>query len=312
MSDEREFLSEEEAARLWSRAAQLQAEAAQRAELALGPGSESAGDDESAPESGYALEHVVAAASEAGIGPEYLEAALVELRTQRALGDAGSARVWRTSRLLLGSREDAVSARRVVRADVQSVLAAMEAVLPADPYKLVLRDRKGDPTRGGVLVFDIPGAGLTGIEKGGFVGDASWANFRQVYATVTPRALEPGTSEMVVRAPVAWAMNLNASVAAAFLTAGSGVGIAVGAAGAVAIGTIATGGVATVLGAVCIAAVGGVGALGSLRGFRAIYRYALHRGENALEGLLSAVAAHAEGGWGLVPPPSHPPKEESW
>lgn len=114
-----------------------------------------------------------------------------------------------------------------------------------------------------------------------------------------------------MRAPVAWAMNLNASVAAAFLTAGSRVGIAVGAAHAVAIGTIATGGPATVLGAVGIAAVGGAGALYSARGFRSIYRYALRRGENALEGLLSVVAAHAHGGWGLVPPPSHAPKEES-
>ena len=46
---------------------------------------------------------------------------------------------------------------------------------------------------------------------------------------------------------------------------------------------------------------GGAGAAAGLSGFRAIYRYGHRRGTQGLEALLAAVAARAEGGWGIAP-----------
>ncbi|MEE8147513.1 MAG: hypothetical protein V3T24_07920, partial [Longimicrobiales bacterium] len=88
MESDPEFLTEEEAARLWQRAAQLQAEAARRAEKsgsekAESKGAESATADVAPPE-GYALTHVRSAALEVGITDEFVDAALADLRAERA------------------------------------------------------------------------------------------------------------------------------------------------------------------------------------------------------------------------------------
>ena len=89
MDSDPTFLSEEEAARLWQRAAQLQAEAARKAEE-LAQAAD--GAHESAPENkdvdapgGYALTHVRSAALEVGIGSEFMDAALADLRAEGAL-----------------------------------------------------------------------------------------------------------------------------------------------------------------------------------------------------------------------------------
>ena len=51
-----------------------------------------------------------------------------------------------------------------------------------------------------------------------------------------------------------------------------------------------------------VATAAGVAGAGSLGGLRAVYRYGLGRGTKALDGLLAAVAAKAEGGWGIAEP----------
>ena len=84
MEDLREGpLTEEEAARLWSRAAQLQAEAIRRSEASE---TAEASADLVARE-GYDLEHVRTAAIEAGIGAEHFDAAL--RRFKRSCEKAG-------------------------------------------------------------------------------------------------------------------------------------------------------------------------------------------------------------------------------
>ncbi len=70
-----DYVSEEEAAKLWRRAAQLQAEAAQRAEAAAHE-TERASLSTPTTSDGYHLAHVRSAATEAGIGGEFVEAAL--------------------------------------------------------------------------------------------------------------------------------------------------------------------------------------------------------------------------------------------
>ena len=76
-NDEEQRLSEEVAARLWKRAAELQSEAARRIEATSLQETE-ADNSEPATE-GYALGHVRQAAEEAGISGEFVDAALAEV-----------------------------------------------------------------------------------------------------------------------------------------------------------------------------------------------------------------------------------------
>lgn len=297
MTDHPERLSEAEALRLWQRAAQLQAEAARRAEA------RAAGEEDRSPggavarrdEDGYALEHVRAAALEAGITEEHVEAALAELVADRAM--AASAPVGRQpiSDWVLGHPPDAVEARRVVLADVHGVLAAMEEVLPAEPYGLLLRERLGDPAQGGTLVFDLQGVGFA-VGGTGFKADASFADLRQVLATLVPLPGEPPRTELILRSPVAWARRINAALIGGL----SGVGGSAGLAAGVALGALlsplgpAVAGVAVATGLVG-------GARLTLGGLRKLHRYGLGKGTKTLEALAATVAARAEGGWGFLP-----------
>jgi hypothetical protein len=293
-----DHLSEEEATRLWRRAAELQAEAARlREAAALGPGEP---DEDPSSEGGYALTHVRAAAIEAGIGEEYVDAALADIRAERDVA-AGVGR-RSISRAILGDPPDTLACRRRIRAGAADVLRAMEAVLPKEPYGLALIDRSGDPLAGGSLVFDIPGASVTAGAQPGLVGDASWADMRQVYVQVQAAPDQEGASDVTLRAPVAWAWRINAGVATGIGALGLGFGSLAGTAVATAI-TAATGGAG--LGAIAAALAVGIGGAGGGAGgvalTRVLHRSALRRGERSLRNMLSAVAAEAEGGWGIAP-----------
>lgn len=300
-----EFLTEEEATRLWKRAAELQAEAARRAELlpaGTSPDDGAAADaKEDAP--GYALEHVRQAAVEAGIDGTFVDAALADLRAERALGEGRRGRGF--AYRFLGRPADAVTARRTIQASVPAVLEAMERVMPREAFGLVLRDRIGDPAEGGVMVFDIPGAGFSGAGQASFVGAASYADFRQVHATVV--AVGDAT-EVTLRGPVAWARPLNAGIGAVIDVLGAGLGMALGsgAAAGAAAGLTALGLAAAAPWAAATLVVAGVagGATGGHNLFRRLYRHGLSKGEAALESLLGAIAMEAEGGWGLSRLPS--------
>jgi hypothetical protein len=296
MDHDRDTLSEAEAQRLWRRAAELQAEAARRAEVRVAE--EETGEDGGPHRregDGYALVHVRAAAVEAGIGEGFVEAALAEVRAERAVSEVGGAPRRPISRWVLGNPSGAVTARRVVRATPRAILAAMEDVLPHDPFRLTLRDRMGDPLQGGVLIFDIQGASFTGT-GGGFIGDASFADLRQVLVTVAAQPDTPPATSVTVTAPVAWAWRLNAGLTLGLTTLGGVLGI-------VLVGSVAGGlGFLGPVGAGLLTALSGTAAAsGALTGFRALHRYGLGRGERALDSLLAAVAARAEGGWGIAP-----------
>ncbi|HKJ02953.1 MAG TPA: hypothetical protein VJ997_10875 [Longimicrobiales bacterium] len=298
MTDEEDFLTEAEATRLWQRAAQLQADEARRAEARATSDAESAegGRGERVERTeGYALAHVRTAAVEAGIGEEFVEAALAEVQSDRVMRRATGFGKRRLSRWVLGHPDDSLAARRVVHAAPADVLAAMEALFPNEPYTLTLRDRVGNPTAGGTLVFDIQGVGFSTAAQPGFRGDASYADVRQVYATLAPLPGAEDRTEVTLRAPVAWAYGINAAVSGA-MTAVSG-GIAL-------MASFAVGALSGLLGPVgmglLVATGGGLGTAGGLAGFRALYRYGHGRGTRALDALLAAVAAKAEGGWGIA------------
>lgn len=297
VSESPEYLSEQEATRLWQRAAELQAEAARRAEArssqehALTAGT----DEDDGDRTGYDLVHVRGAAVEAGIGEEFVDAALADIRAERAAAVVGPAGDRPISRWFLGDPPGSVTVRRTIQAEPRAVLSAMESVLPEPPFSLVLKDRSGDPANGGILTFDIPNASFTPSELQGFTMDASWADFRQVLASLRPLPGTPASTELTVRAPVAWAWRINALISGTISGGGGMVGAVLG----FAVASAVTGGALPVM--LVAGAVAAVGATGlSAMGMRAAYRYGLGKGERGLEGLASAVATRAQGGWGLT------------
>jgi len=301
MTDKKtQHLSEAEASNLWKRAAELQAEAAQRAEAEPEDPVEAPPDE--APDSdGYALEHVRAAALEAGIGSEFVDEALGELSVTRALPVAPGGPLDRLGCRFFGQPPDNIEVSRVILAPVESVLRSMVKIFPAIPYKLVLKDQRGDPRKGGVLIFDIDGAGFTVSE--GWTGAVSWADMRSVYASVRRIDGPTPSCELTVRAPVAWARGINLGIGTVLTAIGSGfTGL---------MGVVAGEGITNVADALGRSSLGFIAALtvfamfvlagggGTAFGFRRLYHYGLGKGTKALETLVSAVALDAQGGWGF-------------
>jgi len=280
--DDSEILSEEEAARLWERAAQLQAEAAKHVEAPEVHGAE-------LPPAGYALAHVRSAALEAGIGDEFVDAALADLRAERAIPAVDTGKSF--ARSFLGNPPHTITVRRVIDATPREVLTAMEAVFPEEPYRLTLTDQEGDPLDRGVLIFDIPGTGNPFSQ--GFSHAMREGGLKQVFVSLRPIEGSTPSCEMTVYSPVT-SHKLGLGIGSIVSALGGGAGVGIGAAVG---GGLAALGVAS--GLVVLVPIGGLfvgGGLG-MKGYRALYRYAMRLGRNALEGLVGAVAVRTRGVW---------------
>jgi len=282
---EQVILSGDDAARVWRLSAQLQAEAT--GGVATPEIAGALGDRCS---SGYPLTLVRSAAREAGIDDTYMDAALADLRAWQVLSGAGRGHslAWR----LLGHPPDMIVARRVIDAGAADVVAAMQSILPGEPYRLALRDRQGDPQHGGVLLFDMPG--MKSPFERGFGYETNEIGLRQMLVSL--RAIEgPSPScEMTVHSAVT-AHNTGFTVGIVAATVAGAVGAGIFGALGVAVG----GALGIAAGVVPVAGVSGglAGAALGIKGFRAVYRFAARRAHAALEGLLGAVAARAEGAW---------------
>ena len=311
MDRDPKFLSQEEAARFWQRAAQLQAEAAQKAEaLAGGPEGEEADVD---PREGYALTHVRSAALEAGISEKFMDAALADLHAERAL--PRKKRRWGLARWILKNPSETITVRRVIEAPPEAVIAAMQDVFPREPYRLTLTDQKGDLLTGGVLVFDIQGFGGTGVPEG-LARDASWSALRKVLVSLRPIEGTTPSCEVTLRGPVGWSYGTDV-FQGVLVTGFAGVpGVLLGVLG-FGLANVPEGGPLTALAAILIAGGGLVGGGLGVKGYRALYRVGIQRAKKALEGLLGALAGHAEGGWRITPlvdggpPPALPGASDS-
>ncbi len=300
MESDPEFLTEEEAARLWQRAAQLQAEAARRAEKAGSEKAESKGAESAtadvAPPEGYALTHVRSAALEVGITDEFVDAALADLRAERALPQ--DKRGWRLARWFLKDPPETQTARRVIEASAADVLSATEAVFPAEPYRLTMTDRQGDPLEGGFLVFDVQG--LNSPFPRDFALEAKYGGIRQVFLSLRPMEGATLSCEVTLRSPVAWSHNQDLAVGGVVTGISGAIGLGLGLAGAAAVAAIGLSGIGVVVAPAILVAGGATGGGLGVKGYRAMYRYAMRRGHRALDGLLGAVASRAEGGWGIT------------
>ena len=305
MDSDPAFLPEEEAARVWQRSAQLQDEAARRAEKAESEKAGSEGAESEAAESatadvappeGYALTHVRSAALEVGITDEFVDAALADLRAERALPQ--DKRGWRLARWFLKDPPETQTARRVIEAAAADVLSATEAVFPAEPYRMTLTDRQGDPLKGGFLVFGVQG--LNSPFPRDFALEAKYGGIRQVFLSLRPVEGATPSCEVTLRSPVAWSHNQDLAVGGVVTGITGAMGLGLGLAGAAAVAAIGLSGIGVVVAPAILVAGGATGGALGVTGYRAAYRSAMRRGQRALDGLLGAVASRAEGGWGIT------------
>jgi hypothetical protein len=270
-------LSEEEAARVWSQAAQLQADASGGEDTP-----QITGSDDGVPYAGYEVSEVRSAAHEAGIAPEFVEVALADLRVERAFPRAKKGQSL--ARRFLNDPPDTITVRKVVEATPEEVFSAMQAVFPNEPFRLTLTDQQGDPLNGGLLVFDLPKT-KNPFERG-FAFETSEGGLRQLFVTLRPVEETRLSCELTVRSP-ATMHRTGFGLGMLAATLGGGAGLA------------GFGALGLALGMGPLAGIGGL-ALGAglgMKGFRALYAFALRRAGTALERLVGAVATRATGLW---------------
>jgi len=261
-------LSEQEARRVWRRAAELQARAA-----SVGPSDLPVAMTRA---DGLSVAEVAAAAEEAGIGSEYVQLALAEVEGSAAIGDAKPG-VQALGRRLIGEPFDAIEAERTIPAGVEETWPALMRVFAGPPFGLVLSEAWGeDPRADGVLGFDVEGS-ATGASQ--FQSKLNLADIRRLLVMLRPGE-RASQCRVIVRAPFE-RRGLNLSIQAIFTAAGgtAGAGIGVGVAALASLGLAAP---------IVLAAAGaGVGAVG----YRALYRWCVRQGRRALDQVLGALAA---------------------
>lgn len=290
VGDDNETMGEDEAVRLWERAADL----ARAAEVAKATAMATRIDAPTRPpgqaaSGGYALAHVRSAALEAGIAPEFVDAAVADYRAEQVLSQTGTGSAF--VRWFLDNPPDTITARRVVAKPAHEVLAAMEALFLVEPYRLLLVERRGDVLAGGTMVFDIhsnaspfnPGFGYQMRDSG----------VRQLAVALHPIAGDVSSCEVTIHGRVSSQVvstGLGLLLSSLAGAAGTAVGLVAG---------VAVAGLGVSTGIVPLLVIGGaaMGGAGGTKGFRALYRRSMHNGTRALEGLLDAIAGLAQGGW---------------
>ncbi len=298
-NDEQQRLSEEMAARLWRRAAELQAEAARHAEMrSLLPAEAETSDEDT---TGYVLAHVRQAAEEAGIAGEFLDAALAEVAAGVAVGDHQSSVLDKIALRLLESPPDSLEVRRVIAASAEDIYQTMQVVLPAAPYFLTLRDIQGDVLHGGVMIFDLPA-----VTTGGFVYDLSFSGIKQLTASI--HRVDDTSCEVVVRGSLRRGRRIAGGIfgtvtaaATGFGALAGGVGLSVVVGAALGVGTLGLVPLVAGFGLVGGASLGGASRAMS----RKLYASFLDRGVHALEGLLGTLNLSVVSGWGVGGGPSN-------
>jgi hypothetical protein len=312
-------LSSAEAAAVWRRAAELQAEAAERLEQRMRTGTETrtlmpgttAGTMDSAemgtePRDAYRLRDVEAAAVEAGISQRYVALALDELRAQPgavAVAPDISAFKERFATRLLGTAQRTLSVTRRFALPPRAALSALGRTWQGFPWSLTLRDTLGGhPLDGGVMVFDLPGMTSNTDYKW------TWTRYGvyvpQVRASLAAVAGDSRACEVTMAIDLRAGLGVN--LWGYGLVAGGGAGLA-GLLGAVA-GKAALGLAGlTLLGPAAAAAIVGGAALAASSG--PLYRWEIRKAEAELRSALAAIDAglRALDIFGEAPPPLPPP-----
>ncbi len=301
-------LSETQAAAIWKRAAQLQAEAASRLEKSSAAEASRRVEGPAATE-GFRARDVEQAAVEAGISQRFVALALAEVRepgtSVPAIMEDGSARD-RMVTTVLGTSQRSLSASRIIRHPPREVLKALGRTLQASPFMLALQDQVGGhPLDGGILVFDLPSMTQLGTGTTGHFTYVRWGVYaQQVRATVRPIASDPHATEVTLYIDLRPGLTAN-------LWGAGGAGAFSGVLGGVIGGAILK--KAAILG---VAFGGGFAVAGlfaggaGLLGWRAYYRWAVRTAQTELDRAISAIEMSLRSAdiFGELPPPSTPPR----
>lgn len=289
-------LSEDQAALVWKRAAQLQAEAAARLERqtrtnaarALAADAGTAAAPGAPPTSAYRVQDVEAAAVEAGISQRFVALALSELPRDRALAapdDEGSLRD-RVGTALIGPLQRSLSVSRVIRRPAREVLQAIGRAFQGLPWRMTLHDQIGPhPLDGGIVVFKLPD-----MDASGQMAPCTWLRYGlgATQLRVTLRTLEHDRGATEVTAFADLRPGLGANV---WGYAGMTVGVAGGSGAA----GFAIGLKAMALSGLLLAAPVAVTALAAsalaVAGSRAFYRWEVRRATGEMEEMLRAIDA---------------------
>jgi hypothetical protein len=172
--------SDEEASRIWRRAAELQA--SRRLPLVRDEGEPPAGDDAAPAPRGLSDTEVEAIAREAGIEAEFVRRAMLEESLTRTASGGGA---------------DGMMATRRVPAPADVVQAELQRVGGEEPYNLRLRDLRSEAD-GRELIFDLagPDAMVGGAFRAGDFG--AGRNVAGVRAVLLPAAAAPDETEMLL------------------------------------------------------------------------------------------------------------------
>ncbi len=285
---------------IWRTAARLQAEAARR----LDERSETLASEQrpsAVPHAAFSRAEVEEIAQAAGIDPSFVALAWREVEAARHHAPVSDDR-QRQASAFLGTDAERLAVTRTFRAAPGDVLAAMQRVLPADPYRLTLVDVLGesDDMADSALLFDVPQIGKQVQELGRYTAFSyamSVCDLTRV--VITLHDLGDGRTEATIAADLRHGKGRN-------LTVGRwSVGLVAALSAVIAgwIGLASSGPVGAVMAATMAAIV--MGWVVHLA-YPPAYRRGLGKGERALGDLLSAVDVDLRSG-GAFRPPSAPP-----
>ena len=313
-----EVLTERDAAGIWQRAAQLQAEAAHRMERSVMLSTTSRDTHSGVPTDAYRLRDVEAAAVEAGISRQFVAIALAE---RNAAGNAGSLAVApldvRTERritTMLGTTDRSISVSRVIKASPKTTLQVVGRVFTAQPYMLKVSETvNGHPLDGGILRFAVPNlyksmsdgtiaSGMVGTSHG-LIYQCSVLDLGLLNVTLKARGSASAPEcEVVVSGDLRDGQRKNLKMAywsiGSVTAAAGGVTIPVGlkVMGALALASPLVAGVAIIT------------AFGTMVGYRAAFRRALRKAREELDKMLLALQQNldTQALFGDLPAPTPP------
>lgn len=298
MNEERlVWVTEDEASRLWKRAAELQVEASRRVEERSRSLHSTPGATARLPVGQHLpIADVLSAAREVGIDEEFLETAVSELQQRRAAGELPPPDfIERCASRFFGSPPATLEVSTRIRAPASDVYRILQRLLPGEPYRLRLRGTLGDdPLEDGVLVFDAP---ETAVDPDSYTRWVLMAEdrVRRLFVTLRPATGEDRGCRVTVRAPV------DADPEPAFwwgsLLTGTATGVG-GGMGALAGTGLGLAGAALALPGAAVAMVaGGLTYLG----YRARWVRPLLRSQHGLQELLEVLEAAVKTGGAFLP-----------
>jgi len=277
-------ISEEQAQQIWRRAAELQAAAAERAELrrrAVTAGTVLALD-------GLSMTDVREAAIQAGIGDEFVQAAIAELENEQELRPRPGSLLARTADRLLDDPPHVLTIAKEIAARPDRVLESMQRVFPNSPFDLLLRDTRGaEMFVDGVLVFDTAGPG----QMNSFRRKLASGAISRLFVTLRAVRDHPDRCEVTVRAPVG-RLGLNVFGAGGSTIFGGGTGAVAGAAAGPSLAAvIGAGGLlyTSIIGAAAVISGVAFGGL-ALGGYRVYLEHGIRRATDGLDSLVQALA----------------------